>query len=307
MRRVAFALAILLAPFALPAAPATGACPGAAQASFVGLVHDDARATSFRADVGNLEEMRDLLLAPYACADAEILAFDADDAARGTLAATEENLLAALARHGAAAASTQGSVLFLVISTHGLPYVGDPPCAAAAPRVGSVATLAGGDRLHDCELADILATTLPAHGRAVIVVDCSLCGGFADAATVLDGRRVAQSGVAGPGRIVITGCTMTTECLGQPDGSILFRHLLRALRAPHAADGTTSLGFPEVEDPVLPVRSPLLRPQNGELEASEWFHAAAASALARGDLLGVQQQFRMRHGAGPAEPDLRLA
>jgi len=315
-RRTAAALPalIVLASFLLPASPgrADACLAGGRDAFFVGAVYDAQRREDFQLDVDHFEAFLQTLRATHCIPDerATIFAFD-DGYVRNDIVYPDASEGAVVGRlEGFAAVHEPGDILFFMLSSHGRFYADVQPCGAAA--VGSFAAL-GADpgtdgELHDCELGAALAA-FPEGTPMVIVIDCSFCGGFSDSITAISGTvpddiATHASGVPADGRIVITGCAVTTECFGSATGGVLFSHMRDSIETgPSACDGYTAPLFPVVQGFNLPQRT--LEP-DGMCTASEWFFATIQSAYARRDPFDIQQQFRIKYGMSSIEEDIRI-
>jgi hypothetical protein len=305
-------------PAVADAAPAT--CAGE-EAWFLGVVHDDERREDFQADVGNFEGYLDGLRATWCIPDeqATILAFAGSRVGTpwaGYADATEGNLKAELARMGAAA--SPDATFFFFLSSHGMMWSGLAGSACPVTRlVGSYAQLAAPDDgddpedgfLDDCELGEALTGEFDPGVRMWVAVDCSFCGGFSDSVTAVsgtvpDGSVPQSSGVAGPNRVVMTGCAITTECFGSSNGGGQFYRTLTAVLddGPSACDGWTAPGFPAFQGVDLPVRGAT----DGRCTASEWFFAAVERAYTEAptlddQVIATQQQFRIKYDLAPGD------
>jgi hypothetical protein len=316
LRRTAAAIPALVVACSVlaPAAPgrADPCLADAHGASFVGAVYDAQRRQDFQLDVDHFEAFLQTLRATY-CIPAEragILAFD-DGYTRNDIVYPSASESAVVARLGELAhAHPPGEILFFMLSSHGNFYADAQSCGA--PAVGSFAALgedadSDGD-LHDCELGGALAEF--AEGTPmVIVIDCSFCGGFSDSLTAASGTvpddvATHESGVPAEGRIVITGCAVTTECFGSATGGVLFTHMRSSIdEGTSACDGYTAPLFPLVQGINLPQRS---LERDGMCTVSEWFFASIQSAYARRDPLDIQQQFRIKYGMSSIGDDIRI-
>lgn len=304
----ALGLALLLA--SVPASPGSAdapACPDGPPAFFLGAVHDSEASPprqDFVEDLGHLETLVARLGEAY-CLPADRTALLAFEGAHGHPAATEAAVRAAIEAFGSAATGLEGATFFLVVSGHGLARA-SPVCPQGARPLASFVRLVEGD-LVDCELGAWLGANLPVGVRVVAIVDCSLCGGFSDSLTPVSGTvpdmaLAAPSGMVAPGRIVITGCALSTECWGGPDGSLLLSHLMTVLaRGVPYADGMNAPGFPQVEGLDLPTRT---GPNDGRMTVSEWFFASVWHATTVADGQAVSQQPRMKYGFGSLADDV---
>ena len=323
MRR-AWGFTVLLA-VVLGLAPVTeahaadGCTTGAPEAWFVGIVYDEELRDDFKADVANFEIFRDHLGNQYCipATQATILAFE-DGAEDGFdhPAGTEANLKAELAR--VRGAIQPGETFFFFLSSHGNAWSGAAGGACPPDRlVGSFAALGAGDDpapdaglFDDCELGAELAG-FPSGVEQFIAVDCSFCGGFSDSLTAVsgtipDGSTPTSSGVPGPGRVVVTGCAVTTECFGSTDGGGNFYESLQAAMPTATCDGWTAPNFPELQGIDLPQRGAI----DGTCTSSEWFFAAVQhayeSVLSPDGLQSVQQQFRIKYGLDGLADDIPI-
>lgn len=334
--RVRAALAALLVALAsLPVLPqpalaaAAPVCPPAnGHVWFVGAVYDaenpGAPRDDFVQDVRNFEFLLATLRNIYCIPDtqAQIFAFDGTVAVDGKSypAALESAVKAHLVQVGAAAGQFQDSIVFFFLSSHGFVYLLRPSSCGAPRGPGSMAFL-GKDpgfvedgRLLDCELGRLLNENFPAHVRIVTWIDCSFCGGFSDSltaasGTVPDNSVPSSSNIPGPNRIAITGCAMTTECFGSSAGGVSFRHMRRTMERPPGSmghcDGWTAPGFPTVQGLNVPVKQAALNPPDGRCTVSEVFYGAVFSTLLL-DIVGIQQQFRMKYGFATLAEDIQL-
>jgi hypothetical protein len=222
---------------------------------------------------------------------------------------------AELARLGAAANDTPDATFFFTLSSHGSMWSGlvsDCPQVRATSSVAALGEGGGENGLFDdCELGNALNAHVP-DIPAVVIVDCSFCGGFSDSltavsGTVEDGAVVEPSGILADNRIVITGCAITTECFGSADGGNPFR-LFHAVLDEGVADcdGWTAPSFPEVQGLDLPVRGTI----DGRCTVSEMFFAAVwkayslASSSPMDDVISIQQQFRIKYGFASLDEDI---
>lgn len=204
---------------------------------------------------------------------------------------------------GQAASTASNATFFFFLSSHGLMQSGYP-CPGGIRALGSFSALKDG-AFFDCELGAALNAHVASHVQTLVAVDCSFCGGFSDSVTALsgtapDGSVPVPSGVLAPNRIVVTGCAITTECFGGPDGGRLYGHLTDTLGVP-SCDGWTAPGFPTVQGIDLPIR---VSPKDGRCSASEWFFAGVHSAYAALDVISIQQQFRMKYGPSSLGEDI---
>lgn len=317
--RAVLAAAVILLSIAVPVLPqgsAGGSCtdpPG----YFVGVVHDanqDPPRDDFQVDVDNFETFLETLRGAYCIPDdqATILAFRGDytDDGRSYPAATEANVGDALRTFGSQAADQDDPHLFFFLSSHGIAYA-ERTCRQGIRAPGSLAALHGGDLL-DCELGHQLSSSFDADTRMFVAVDCSLCGGFSDSltaasGTVPDNSHPTSSGVPAPNRVVVTGCAITTECFGSSDGGVSYDHLEDVVTAGQTAcDGWTAPGFPTVQGIDLPVRHELVHPRDGTCTASEWFFAAVWDTYQELDLVGIQEQYRIKYGFDSLADDITI-
>jgi hypothetical protein len=314
------AAALLLAP-ALPAPPAAAvSCPSPSHVWFLGVVYDPEQREDFKKDVDNIEFYLATLRTTYCIPDsqAKVFAFESNFQRNGKVYAdgSEANAKATLAQFGAQANQFADSIVFFFLSSHGFVYVGSFNCPSRV--LGSFAQLKGGagqdGTLDDCELGQALNTNFAASTRMVVLVDCSLCGGFSDSltavsGTVPDNNLPQSSGVPRANRIVMTGCSMTTECFGGDCGGVSFCHLRRVLELQglEGCDGWTAPGFPTLQGLDAPVRQGLLDPRDQRCTMSEWFFAAVWDTYGSLDVTGVQQQFRIKYGFASLGQDVLVA
>lgn len=302
---------------ALPSAAADGCSAGAPPAWFLGVVYSAGMEDWARNDVvhfeGYLAKLRQSYCIPST--SGKILAFWNNYTANGKTYETgsEANVKAYLAQFGAAAQGVPNAHFFFLLSSHG--NADANVCPTGLPRLGSFSALRNGGGqdgyLADCELGHELNTKFPASTRMWVIVDCSFCGGFSDSLTAASGtvpdlQAPRTAGVVAPGRIVITGCAITTECFGSSTdpGSTTYVHLTNILNAPvSSCDGWTAPGFPLVQGVDAPVQDGAI---DGRCGASEWFFAAVNDAYRSLDHIGIQQQFRMKWGMGAIENDLAI-
>ncbi|MGH2749119.1 MAG: S8 family serine peptidase [Actinomycetota bacterium] len=282
---------------------------------FLGIVYDSEQREDFRADVRNFESFLSTLRETYCIPESQatILAMEDDytDPILGTTydEGSEANLKTELGRMGAESSQHPDSQFFFFLSSHGNAWSAPLGSACPATRVAmSFAALkdGGGEDgfLDDCELGDGLTDNFTPETRMFVAVDCSFCGGFSDSltaasGTVPDGSVPTSSGVPAPNRIVITGCAITTECFGSSpaeNGGVTYHHMKRVLDGEIACDGWTAPGFPAVQGFDLPVNGEPFNAPDGRCTASEWFFAAVWSAYSSGDVIGIQQQFRIKYG-----------
>lgn len=310
----ALTLALALLAAAPPAAPAQE-CSGTSNVWFLGSVYDPEVREDFQRDVDNFELYKRTLQDTYCFPDeqAKIFAFFDDYTRNGVTyePATKSNVLDQLALFGAAASAQPDAIFFQFHASHGLFYAAN---AANCPgRFGGSFAQLGEGSLFDCQLGAALNDHFADHVRMFVFVDCSFCGGFSDSltaasGTVPDGQNTVSSGIPGPNRIVGTGCAITTECFGDPSaGGVSYKHLTRALtNSPTFCDGFTAPGFPLVQGINTPVPNSALNPADGRCTASEWFHAAVWSAYTSLDIIGIQQQYRLKYGFDSLEDDLLI-
>ena len=309
------ASAILVVPSSATAARCDA---GARQAFIVGIVYDRQQRSDFAMDVGNFRSFADTIGQRYCVppANERLMAFDGTFELDGIVhpPASEAAFKEALALTGAAAARVIDPVVFIMLSSHGIAY--GPAQGCGLTSIGSLASL-GADgtedgALHDCELGAALEEHFLPGTDMVLMIDCSLCGGFSDSVTAASGTipddaATSPSGVPAPNRIVITGCAVTTECFGDSGsggGGVLFVHLRTVLeRGAAACDGFTSPGFPTVHGVNTPVR---LLEADGACTVSEWFFAAVDSAYRGLDSIAIQQQFRIKYGFDSLSADIRV-
>ncbi len=306
---------VLVVPSSATAAPCDA---GARQAFIVGIVYDRQQRSDFIMDVGNFRTFADTIGQRYCVppANERLMAFDGTFVLDGVAypRASETAFKQALAATGAAAARAVDPVVFVMLSSHGIAYGPGQGCGVTS--VGSRAALdadgAEDGALHDCELGAELAEHFAPGTDMVLLIDCSLCGGFSDSLTAVSGtvpddEATSPSGVPGPHRIVITGCAVTTECFGDSDtggGGVLFVHLRSVLeRGVAACDGFTSPGFPALHGINTPVR---LLDADGACTVSEWFFAAVDSAYRGLDPIDIQEQFRIKYGFDSLSADIRV-
>jgi len=304
--------------------------PSADHVYFLGVVNDGnepgAPREDFQADMRNFEFFLATLRQTYSIPDSQatILAFTNgwQDASGNPLSpwdeASEANVKAELARLGAAASQHDDSVFFFFLSTHGIVYanaIGECPITRVAGSLSGLKSGGGesGD-FYDCELGDALNANFAPTTRMFVMVDCSVCGGFSDSltaasGTIPDGGVPESAGVVGPNRIVATGCAMTTECFGSDEaanGGVSYHHMREVLEQTNGCDGWTAPGFPTVQGFDLPVRDELLNPRDGRCTASELFFGAVNDAYVTQDVIGIQQQFRIKYGFASLADDLLI-
>jgi hypothetical protein len=307
------ALLLLVAP--MPTASAAPVCPpDNGNVWFLGVVYDATQRNDFVLEVDNFEFYLSTLRQTYCIPDsqAKILAFENNWTRNGKTypAATEGAVKAELAAMGAAASLHPDSIFFYFQSSHGNVYAINVACPGGARALGSYAALRASPNesgtFLDCELGHALNSNFASHVRMFIAVDCSFCGGFSDSLTAASGTLEddeipRSSGVPGPNRVVMTGCAITTECFGSNGGGVSFKHLKRALTlTPTYCDGY-SAAFPDVQGVNAPAK---LHALDGKCTASEWFFAAVASAYTSLDVIGIQQQFRIKYGMPDLASDL---
>ncbi|MGI8929036.1 MAG: hypothetical protein ACR2H0_06200 [Candidatus Limnocylindrales bacterium] len=300
---------------------------------FLGVVNDgnqpDNPRLDFQADVANFEYFLQTLRGTYCIPDdqATILAFQNNFLVTTTNrtypTASEANVKAEIARLGALANQYSDSIFFFFLSSHGIVYTGagwtGGPSECPIERLtGSLSGLVpgGGETgdFFDCELGAALSSSFAPTTRMFVDVDCSVCGGFSESltavsGTVPDNAASAPSGVVAPNRIVVTGCAMTTECFGSDaaeNGGVSYHHMRRVLEGALACDGWTVPGFPDVEGFDVPVQGEPFRGLDGLCTASEWFFAAVWSAYSTQDVLGIQQQFRIKYGMASLDDDILI-
>lgn len=289
---------------------------------FIAVVSDaeqtnGAPRSDFEVDVDNFELFRENLQETYCFDDShvKILAFKNAYERNGVTyeKATETAVKNQIAAFGAAASLAPNPQLFFILSSHGIVYP-RTTCPNGGRRVGgSLAALQSGGPnngdLEDCELGHALNTSFPTDTEMVVMVDCSVCGGFSDSLTAASGTvpdlaLPTPSGILGPNRIVITGCAVTTECFGGRDGAILYGHMRRIINAGiGACDGFTVPHFPLVQGIDLPEQTGA---RDGVCATSEPFFAAVDRAYDRGDLLGIQEQPRIKYGFATLAEDIAI-
>jgi hypothetical protein len=71
-----------------------------------------------------------------------------------------------------------------------------------------------------------------------------------------------------------------------------------------SCDGWTVPGFPDVEGFDVPVNGDPFKALDGTCTASEWFFGAVWSAYTSGDVIGIQQQFRIKYGLASLDDDI---
>ncbi|HEV8359748.1 MAG TPA: hypothetical protein VGR28_04750 [Candidatus Thermoplasmatota archaeon] len=320
-RALAAAAVLLLLAAAVPVPPAAAvACPTPSHVWFLGVVYDPDQREDFKKDVDNIEFYLAMLRTTYCIPDsqAKVFAFENNFQRNGKTYAdgSEANVKATIASFGAQASQFGDSLLFFFLSSHGFVYVGSFNCPSRP--LGSFAQLkagAGQDGfLDDCELGQVLNANVAASTRIVALVDCSLCGGFSDSltavsGTVPDNALPQSSGIPRANRIVMTGCSMTTECFGGDCGGVSFCHLRRVIeqQGPEGCDGWTVPGFPTLQGADAPVRQGLLNPRDNRCTMSEWFFAAVWDAYGFLDVTGIQQQFRMKYGFASLGQDVLIS
>lgn len=297
---------------------------------FLGIAYDEEGREDFKADVRNFESFLSTLRGTYCIPESQatILAMEKDeegnnykDAVTGKTYAegTENNLKAELRRMGAEAGQHEDSQFFFFLSSHGLMWSGALGGACPETRIaGSFAALKDGDGvggengdLDDCELGTELNDNFEPSTRMFVAVDCSFCGGFSDSltaasGTIPDGSVPTSSGVPGPNRVVITGCAITTECFGSTpaeEGAVLYHHMQEVLDGTVPCDGWTAPDFPQIQGFDVPVNGEPFRALDGSCTASEWFFAAVWSAYESMDVIGIQEQFRIKYGIASLDED----
>lgn len=321
MRVSRLCLLLALVSGLMPVAASAEACDS--NVWFLGVISDSEQTNGaprddFAKDVDNFELFKSYLQQTH-CLDeshTKILAFKNNYERNGVTydRATEAAVKSQIASFGAAASATANPKFFFFLSSHGIVYP-RVTCPNGGRRVGgSLSGLqAGGGQdgdLNDCELGDALNKAFPSSTEMVVMVDCSVCGGFSDSLTAASGTvpdlsLPTPSGIVGPNRIVITGCAVTTECFGGNQGAIMYGHMKRVLQAGiSACDGFTVPGFPMIQGVDLPEQS---GPTDGRCTVSELFFAAVDSAYDRRDALGIQQQFRIKYGFDSVEQDVPFA
>jgi serine protease AprX len=318
-----------LTPTPTPTPTPTQSNPGCAPSHvyFFGIVYDAEQRADFAADVNNFEYFLSTLRKNYCIPDnqATILAFENSWANPTTgkvyAEASEAAMYAELARLGGLANQHADSQFFFFLSSHGNVWSGALPNSGCPPErlAGSFSALkAGGGQsgdLDDCELGNVLNSSFAPNTRMFVAVDCSFCGGFSDSLTAVSGTIPDDSipvgaGVVGPNRIVMTGCAMTTECFGSDvaeDGAVSYHHMREVLEGTVSCDGWTVPGFPDIEGFDVPVQGPPFRDLDGRCTASEWFFGAVWSAYTSGDVIGIQQQFRIKYRLPTLADDLLIA
>ena len=294
---------------------------------FLGIGYDPAGREDFKADVRNFEYYLSRLRETYCIPDSQatILAMDnnwTDPESGKTYAeGSEANLKAELRRLGAAASQHTDSLFFYFLSSHGIMYTsagwtGGPSECPVERADGSLSGLKAGDgetgEFFDCELGEELNQNFAPTTRMFIFNDCSFCGGFSDSltaasGTIPDGSVPESSGIPAANRVVMTGCAITTECFGSSpaeNGGVSYHHLRQVLEGTVECDGWTAPGFPGVYGFDVPVQDELLNPKDGRCTASEWFFGAVWSAYSSQDVIGIQQQFRIKYGFDSLDDDL---
>jgi len=314
-----------------PAPVAAVTCPpGNGHVWFLGVAYDSEQREDFILDIDNFEFFLAKLRTTYCIPDsqAKILAMENNFQHNGKTygAATELAVKQELASMGTAASAFSDSIFFFFLSSHGTVYPsaftsnaaiqGPQSCAGGIRAVGSLSVLKPGSGqdgdLHDCELGAALNTNFNANVRMFVALDCSFCGGFSDSTTqvsgtVPDNSLPVSSGIPKAGRIVITGCAQTTECFGGSDGAVSYGHMKRTINLGLAyCDGFSVPGFPTFQGIDVPVKNNLLNAADGKCTASEWFFGAVQSSYATLDLIGIQQQFRIKYGFATLAEDLQI-
>ena len=291
---------------------------------FLGIAYDSEGREDFKSDARNFESYLSTLRNTYCIPESQATILNMEnnftDPVTGKTYAegSEANLKAELARMGAEASQHADSQFFFFLSSHGLMWTGALSGGACpATRVaGSFSALKGGNGqdgdFYDCELGDALDSFSP-ETTMFVAVDCSFCGGFSDSLTAVsgtipDGSVPTSSGVPAPNRVVITGCAITTECFGSSAsrGGVMYWHLKRVLDGVIQCDGWTAPGFPTVQGFDVPVNGEPFRQLDGQCTASEWFFAAVWSAYTARDIIGIQQQFRIKYGLDSIDDDLLI-
>lgn len=292
---------------------------------FLGIVYDSELRNDFRADVRNFETFLATLRQTYCIPSSQATILAMENAYRDPVLGrtyaegTEANLKAELRRMGTEASEHNDSQFFFFLSSHGLMWTGALSGGACpATRVaGSFSGLKGGNgedgSFYDCELGNELNNNFSEQTRMFVAVDCSFCGGFSDSitaasGTIPDGSVPSPSGILGPNRIVITGCAITTECFGSSgdNGGVTYHHMRRVLEGAVPCDGWTAPGFPIVQGFDVPVNGEPFNAPDGRCTASEWFFGAVQSAYTSFDLIGIQQQFRIKYGFDSLGDDLLI-
>lgn len=317
VRPIRSLLALVAVPALLGLGPA-GAAPACSgpPAAFVSVVYDSAARYDFQNDVEHFQAFAWQLRDTY-CLPPErttFLAFDGNFSVGGNPhgPGSEAAVKAAIADVGRAVVAQPDMTVFFMLSSHGNVTTSRPEsCHQGRASAGSFAALRGGDgedgRLYDCELGRALHESIPGGTDTVVIVDCSFCGGFSDSLTagsgsIPDDAATLPSGVPAPGRIVITGCAMTTECFGSQQGGVLYRYLREVSEGgPVMCDGLSAPGFPALQgaNAPLPMNAP-----DGRCTMSEWFFGAVRSVIDHRDAVGVQEQFRIKYGLESLERDL---
>ena len=297
---------------------------------FMGVVYDSALREDFQADVRNFEYYLSRLRETYCIPDSQatILAMGNNwtdpQSGKTYTEASEANVKAELQRLGALASAHSDSLFFFFLSSHGIMYTnagwtGGPSECPIDRTAGSLAGLkaTGGEtgELFDCELGTALTTNFAPTTRMFVFVDCSFCGGFSDSitaasGTISDGSVPRSSGIPAANRIVMTGCAITTECFGSTpaeNGGVSYHHLRNVMSGGVAAcDGWTVPGFPTAYGLDVPVQGPPVKALDGKCTASEWFFGAVWSAYSSVDVIGIQQQFRIKYGMPSLADDILI-
>jgi hypothetical protein len=310
--------------------------PAADHVYFLGVVNDGNEPgeprEDFQADMRNFEFFLATLRQTYDIPDSQatILAFTdgwrdpvTDQPLSPYDEASEANVKDELARLGALASQHSDSIFFYFLSSHGIMYTsagwtGGPSECPIERADGSLSGLKGGDGesgdFFDCELGTALNAHFAPTTNMFVFNDCSFCGGFSDSltaasGTIPDGSVPESSGIPAANRIVMTGCAITTECFGSSpaeNGGVSYHHLREVLEGTVECDGWTAPGFPGVSGFDVPVQDPLLNAPDGRCTASEWFFGAVWSAYSSGDVIGIQQQFRIKYGFASLDDDLLI-
>lgn len=314
-------LCVLLASGLAVSGPAgADSCPNNGHVWFLGIVYDSAQRDDFQKDVDNFEYYLETLRDSYCIADsnAKILAFENGYTRNGNVyeEGSKGNLHSYLQDFGAQASQYSDSLFFFFLSSHGnaSPVNACPNGGTRAP--GSFSALKAspgmGGSLRDCELGDWLDNYFDFGVRMFVAVDCSFCGGFSDSLTAVSGTLPDNSfprgsHVPGDNRIVVTGCAITTECFGGSNGGVSYGHFSRALdRGLVFCDGFTTLGFPTVQGVNAPTKLGNTNPPDGRCTASEWFFAAVQDVQNSFDVIGIQQQFRIKYGFSSLSDDILI-
>lgn len=305
----------LVSVLAVSPAAATPCSSGAPDAWFVGVVYDSAEREDFKLDVFNFERFADEIATTHCMpsSNVAILAFDGSWSYAGTTytsypAATEAAFRAKVLDFGQDAEAAGGR-LFVFLSSHGIQYA-TKSCPGGIRTGGSLSALRSGGghdgNLYDCELGQTLNALAPSV-QMVVAVDCSFCGGFSDSFTAASGTTpdhpsVVPSGVVAANRIVITGCSETTECFGSDGGGVLYKYMIQVLdKAVTACDGWTAPGFPGIQGHATPVQS---GPKDNVCDTSELYFAAVNEAYRDLDPIAIQEQFRIKYGFATLAQDI---